>query len=122
MELDDVGPQTLCRLNGRGVRLDEERHTDARVTQSLHVSRKMIVSPDYIEAALGGAFLAFLRNQAARMRHMPQRDAEHFLGGGHLEIERSRQLAFEPGNIIVGNVPAILTKMRGDPVGTGCNS
>jgi hypothetical protein len=47
-----------------------------------------IVLPDHVEAALGGELLAALGNQAHRMRLGRERDFQHVLGRGHLEIQR----------------------------------
>ena len=48
---------------------------------------------------------------------MPERDGQHLVGGRHLEVERPRQLALEPGDVGVGDVAAVLAQMRGDAVG-----
>ena len=53
------------------------------------------------------------------MRHVAERYGEHLVGGGHLEVERPRQLALEPGDVFIGNVAAVLAQMRGDAVGAG---
>ena len=45
--------------------------------------------------------------------------AEHLVGGGHLEVERPRQLALEPGDVGIGDVAAVLAQVRGDAVGAG---
>ena len=48
---------------------------------------------------------------------MAQRDGEHLLGGGHLEVERPGQLALEPGDVVIGDVAAVLAQVGGDAVG-----
>ena len=48
-----------------------------------------------------------------------KRDREHLVGGRHLEIERPGQLALEAGDVVVGDVAAILAQVRGDAVGAG---
>ena len=53
------------------------------------------------------------------MRDVAQRDREHLVGGGHLEVERPGQLALEAGDVGIGDVAAILAQVRGDAVGAG---
>ena len=50
---------------------------------------------------------------------MPQRDGQHFRGGGHLQIEGQGQLLLEAGNVGIGNVATILAQVRGDAIGAG---
>ena len=97
--------------------LDEERHADAGRLQRLDDVAQMVLAPRHVEPALGGALLALLRHQAAGVRHVAQRDGEHLVGGGHLEVEGPGQLALEPGDVVVGDVAAVLAQVRGDAVG-----
>ena len=83
------------------------------------VAAQMVLAAHHIEPALGRLLLALLRHQAAGMRHVPQRDGEHLVGGGHLEIERPRQLALEAGDVGIGDVAAVLAQVGGDAVGAG---
>ena len=53
------------------------------------------------------------------MRHVAQRDGQHLVGGGHLEVERPGQLALEAGDVGIRDVAAILAQVRGDAVGAG---
>ena len=46
-------------------------------------------------------------------------DLHHLAGGRHFQIERLGYFGFQPKNIIVNNMPAILAQMRGDAVGAG---
>ena len=81
--------------------------------------RQQIVLPRHVEAAFGGAFGAFFRHQAGRMRPRRKRDAQHFLGCRHFEIERLGDLGLEAGDVVIGDVAAILAQVRGDAVGAG---
>ena len=85
--------------------------------QLLDVVAQMVLAARHVEPALGGLLLALLRHQAAGMRHVAQRDGQHLVGGGHLEVERPGQLALEPGDVGIGDVAAILAQVRGDAVG-----
>ncbi len=44
---------------------------------------------------------------------------EHLVGRRHLEVERQGQLVHQPADIGVGDMAAILAKVRGDAVGAG---
>ena len=50
---------------------------------------------------------------------MLERNVEHGLGRGHLEIERLPDRSLEAAHVVVVNVPAVLAQMRGDSVGAG---
>ena len=80
---------------------------------------QVVLAAHDIEAAFGGALLALLGNEAAGMRQVAKRNRQHLVGGGHLEIERPGQLALEPGDVGIRDVPAILAQVRGDAVGAG---
>ena len=53
------------------------------------------------------------------MRLGLERDAEHFLGRRHFEIERLVDLGLEPRDVVVADMAAVLAQMRGDAVGAG---
>jgi hypothetical protein len=48
-------------------------------------------------------------------------DAGHFRGRRHFEIERFCDALFEPDDIVVDDMAAVLAQMRGDAVGAGGN-
>src|SRR3982751_2053277 len=50
---------------------------------------------------------------------MTQRDVDHFLGRRHLEIERYLEVAHQARDVVIDDVAAIFTQMRGNAVGTG---
>ena len=87
--------------------------------QRLDEMAQVVLAAHDVEAALGGALLALLGHQAAGMRHVAQRDGQHLVGGGHLEVERPGQLALEAGDVVIRDVAAILAQVRGDAVGAG---
>ena len=67
---------------------DEQRHPHAGIVQPRDERLERIVLPDHVEAALGGELFAALRHQAHRMGPGRQRNPQHVLGRGHLEIQR----------------------------------
>ena len=90
-----------------------------RLAELAHEALQMIVPARRVEAALGGALLAPLRHDAGGVRPMPERDRQHLVGRRHLEIERQGEPVHQPADVGVGDVAAILAKMRGDAVGAG---
>jgi hypothetical protein len=53
------------------------------------------------------------------MRARRKRNANHLVRRRHLQIQRSRNLRLQAGNILVADVSTILAQMGGDPVGPG---
>ena len=47
---------------------------------------------------------------------MAQRDAQHFLGRGHLEIERQVRGGLDARQILVADVAAIFAQVRGNAI------
>ena len=72
-----------------------------------------------VEPAFGGEFLAPLRHQAHRVRFGRERNPQHVVGRGHLEIQRLGDLRLQPRHVVVADVAAVLAQMRGDAVGAG---
>jgi hypothetical protein len=77
--------------------------------------------PSSIKPAFGGALLPAFRDEASSMWPGRHRDANHFVGCSHFQIERLCNLGLEPRDVVVPDVPAILPQMCGDAVGTGFN-
>ena len=65
MEFHDGRPEVVRRCHHLDLGLHEQRHPDARVAQFLDGRTQLGVPTKDIEAALGGALLALLRNEAA---------------------------------------------------------
>ena len=80
---------------------------------------EVIVLAGGVEAALGGALLAPLGDDAGGVRLVAKRDLQHLLGRRHLEVQRQVDLGHQPVDVVVGDVPAVLAQVRGDPVGAG---
>ena len=120
VQLDDVGAERARRLDRRRIGLDEQRHADAGVLQGARrYGADCAPPPTTFEPALGGALLALFRHEAAGVGQVAQRDGQHLVGRRHLQVERTRQLGLEPGDVVVGDVAAILAQVRGDAVGAG---
>ena len=120
VQLDHRRPKRHRRFELARIGLDEKRDADAGVAQPRDHRLQVIVLARGVETALGRPLLALLRHDAGRMRLVLQRDADHLGRGGHLEIERDLELAHQPVDVGVDDVPAILAQVRGDAVGAGC--
>ena len=72
-----------------------------------------------VEPALGRALLALLGDDAGGVGLVGERDGEHFLGRGHLEVQRQVDLGHQPVDVAVGDMAAVLAEVRGDAVGAG---
>ena len=83
------------------------------------VISEVIVLAGGVQAALGGALLALLGDDAGGMGPWAQRDRQHLLGRRHFEVQRQVDLGHQPVDVVVGDVPAVLAQMSGDPVRAG---
>src|SRR5438270_2818541 len=119
VELDDWSAQTQRRIDLSLRRLDEQADADSGSRELLDEIGKVIVLPGGIETALGGALLAPLRDDARRMRSMPQRDLEHFLGCSHFQVQRQINLGHQPVDVAIRDVPPVLAQVRRDAVRAG---
>ena len=72
-----------------------------------------------VEAALGGAFLAFFGDDADGMRAVVQRDGLHFHGCRHFEVQGQAQHRHQAVDVAVRDMAAILAQMGGDAIGAG---
>ena len=101
----------LARIGG-----DEQAHADARVGQPGHDRGEAVVLARGIEPAFGGALFAPFGDDARGVGFVAQGDLDHLVGRSHLEVERQVGRGLDPREILVADVAAILTQMRGDPV------
>src|SRR5579872_141969 len=98
-------------------RADKERDTDAISLKLGHSRRKLRGMTDNIEAALGGALGALLRDQAGGMRLRPYGDRNHFVGCRHFEIKRLVDFRLQTRDVVITDMAAIFAQMRGNSVG-----
>ena len=109
--------QTQGGLKLPFLRLDEQRHTNARIGKPRHDGRQPVVLARRVEPAFGGLFGAFLGHDAGRVRLVPECYFQHFRGRRHLEIERRAGFNANPFAILVSDMAAVFAQMRGDAVG-----
>ena len=119
MQLNNRRTKRHRRIDLPLVRLNEERHPNARIFQCTTVAGQMIVQARRVQTAFGGHFLALLRNDTGRMRAMPEGDVQHLLGRGHFEVQRQINFPGQAFDIGIGNMPAVFPQMCRDTVRTG---
>src|SRR5437899_11332965 len=85
----------------------------------MHHRGKLAALPNDIQAAFGRALRALFGHKADGMRPGLERYADHFPGRGHLEIERPVDFCFEPRDVVIANMAAILAQVRGNSIATG---
>jgi len=118
MELDDGGTEGRGGLDLRGLGVDEETDADAGLP---HVAEGRLQSStvgDTVEASLGGDLLAALGNEADIGGKDLQGDGDDLGGVPHLEVELGRDGFLQPEDVVVNNMPPVLTQVGGDPDGS----
>ncbi len=147
MQLDRVGADVSRRIDLLAVGVDEQCDANAGVAQPRDERLEPCGIACDVEATLGGELLAALRNEAAIVRQLLQRDTEHLVGDRHLHIDGAAQRFHLAGDllahgvtpalvrlldglvvfqrpdqsfdIVVGDMATVLAQMRGDVVGAG---
>ena len=115
MKLDDRGADVAGRIDLAGIGLDEQGGADARARKRLHRLAHRLRAARNVQPAFRGPLLAAFRDQAGGVRSPLQRDGDHLLGHGHLEVQRLAPAVAEgaePLDVGVEDVPAILAKVR----------
>ena len=67
-------------------------------------------SSDYIQPALGRDLIRTFRHQRNGVRLRPQRDPDHLVGRGHLDVKIGRHDVAQQLDIAVLNVPPVLRR------------
>ena len=116
VQFDHGRAEPDCRVDLARIGFDEQRHADVRGAQFGHQRGQLIIVSCCVEPAFGRALLALFGDDARGVRAVAQRDRQHLGGRRHFEIERDRQLGAKSGDVVVGDVPPIFAKVRGDAV------
>ena len=112
----DRRPDAPRGLHLRRVRIDEQRHPDARPRRApVSLLDPRLLAP-HIQPALGGHLLPLLRHQAAILRPHLARNADHLVGHRHLEIHAGLQETPQHPDIGVLDVAPILAQVQRDAV------
>ena len=116
VELHHRRTQTNGGVNLSRIRLDEQADADASVFEARYDGVEVIMPARRVQPAFGGPLFALFRDDAGRVRFVPQRDFQHFLGRGHFQIQRQIGCRHDPRNIRIANMPPVFAQMRGDAV------
>jgi len=119
VKLADISTDGACRSKLAVFWIDKEGDPYARSPQACNLGGQCLLQGDHVEAALSGQFRALLGHKATGIRPDAQGKGNHFLGCRHLEIEGQGNAGGKPGDVLVSNVPAVLTQMGGDAIGPG---
>ena len=88
VELDDWRSEFGAGFQRLRRGFDEHRHPDSFPREFVDERLQGLKSADHIKTAFGGAFRPLFRHEATGVRTNVERNVEHGLGRGHLEIER----------------------------------
>ena len=76
----------------------------------------MIVLARDVKPTFCGAFLTFLRDKHRSFRFKIERNFQHLFSGRHFHIKRQVGCLPDIGKIYIDDVPAILAKVKCDPL------
>ncbi len=113
---DRAGGIDLLRLGG-----DKERDPDAGAGQLADRAAQCLALAGGVETAFGGALGPPLGNDTGGMRAQLAGNADHLRRRRHFKIERLFDARFQPHDIVIDDMAAVLAQMCGDAVGAGRN-
>lgn len=116
VELDRVGADLLRHAHGRFVGTYEQTGADSRLPQRRDRALDSGRVLHDVQSALGGHFLATLRDQGHLVRPSGDRDRHHLVGAGELEVEVGPDRGPEDPDVGVLDVAAVFPEVGGDPV------
>ncbi len=119
VDFDDGGGEGAGGLDLRRLGRDEQRHPDGAGAQLFDHAAQMLPLAGGIESAFGSALSPPLGNEAGGVRPQAPRDADHFRCRRHFQVEGFDDLLFEPNDVVVDDMAAVLAQMRGNAVGAG---
>lgn len=119
VKLNRVGPEIPRSEHGLRVRVDEEAATDAGRAKSLYRSRQALRLTFDVEPPFGGDLLPPLGHDCGLARADPFGQCDDRLANRHLQVQHCADSGREALYVGVLNVPAILTEVRGNPIGPG---
>ena len=118
VELDHVGAGLAGGFDLFEIRIDEEAHADAGVLQAGDDHAGFVETGEHVESALGGDFHAVFRHEADELGLEFQREADHFLGHSHFEIQRNLISARMRIGIGILHVAAVAADVDGERIRT----
>jgi len=119
MEFDERGADLGRGFDLGRFRVDEEACRDAGAGQFAYEIGQFGLAPDDAEAAFGGEFPAFFRDQADHVRLGGKGDAAHFRGGGHFQVQPGLYGLAQQAHVPVLDVASVLAQVDDDGPGAG---
>src|ERR1043166_23347 len=116
VQLDHRRAEVAGAVHGVDRRIDEQADENAGVGQALDAATELARGRAKIQAAFGGDLLSLFRHEGRLARLQPERDADHLVGAGHLEVENTLDLTRQPLDVGVLDVPAIFAEVGRDPI------
>ena len=125
VELDLLDSERRRRFDLRRIRGDEQASTLIFASRS----RSHSGSPRAVPPAMASrppSVVRSSRRSGTSVTTRQERDAfcnrDHLVGCRHLQVDRARDGAPQPNDVVVGDVTTILAKVRRDPVRAGCQA
>ena len=119
LNLDGLDPKLFGGLDLAQVRIEEERHFDARAGEAFHGLLDGFLVGDGIQPAFGGQFFTAFGHERCFVGFDVAGDIDDRIDGGHFQIEPLGYHLPKHVNVAVLNVPAVLAQMDRDAVGSG---
>ena len=117
VQLDRDRAEIARRANRAFVRIDEKTRANTRSVQARDsVANALLVTRD-VEPTFCCDLLAPLRYEGGLMRLQLDRETQHLVGAGHLEVEHCTDFARQTADVVILDVTTIFTQVRGDAVG-----
>ena len=118
MDFADPRANARRRFDLRQFGVDEHAADDAGFTEPGHRPLEFGFLPDDVQATFRGDFVPPFRHQHGHFRPDPAGDVDHFVGGGHFEVELDLREQAQLFNVVILNVAAVFAQVHGDAVGT----
>ncbi len=119
VQLDDRHTRLARGLDLRDIRIDEQRHADARVPELPASQAQRLPAPDHVEPPFGGQLGTALGHQAAVGGPHADRELDHRAGCRHLQIHARGEHCGQCLHVALLDVPAILAQVQRDVVRAG---
>ena len=119
VQFDKGRARVQGRLDLGGVRVDEDRHRNARLAQLVDRLGHLLGVLHHVQPALGGQLLALLRHQGDQVRDDLQGEVDDLRRDRHLQVELGLDRLPQQAHVPVLDVPPVLAQMDNDPLGAG---
>jgi hypothetical protein len=117
VDLADLGADARGGLHLGDIGVDEDADDDARVGQARHRVLQLRLLGHDVEAAFGGHLVAAFGHEHRHLGLDLAGDADHLVGGGHLEVELDLGEVAQLAHVGVLDVAAVFAQVHGDAVG-----